>query len=115
MRKTAKSLADISMAAPLVMGMRLSRMMLPDAMRTAKDRAEDTRMVAEKTKATIDGMVAMQTEMATQMMNAWFGLAFGKMPNAAKAADEIAAAGLQSARTKVRANAKRLSKKPTSK
>ena len=115
MRKTAKTLAEISMAAPFVMGMRLSRMMLPDALRTAADRAEDTRMVAEKTKAAADGLMAMQTEMASQMMNAWFGMALGRMPNAAKATDAVVSAGLKPARRKVKANAKRLGKRSTGK
>jgi hypothetical protein len=110
MRKTAKAMADISMAAPLVMGMRLSRIMLPDAMRTSADRAEDNRMVAEKTAATLEGIAAMQTEMASQMMTAWWGMAFGKIPNAMRAADDIASAGLKSTRSTVKANAKRLSR-----
>lgn len=111
MRKTAREIQDIMWAAPLVMGARLSRMMLPDAMRTAADRAEDTRMVAEKVKAASDGIIAMQTEMATQLMGAWIGMAFGKMPKAAKSADAIAAAGLKPARRKVKANVKRLAKR----
>ncbi len=111
MRKTAQQMSEIMWAAPFVMGTRLSRMMLPDAMRTAADRAEDTRMVAEKVKAAGDGLVAMQTEMASQMMNAWIGMAFGKMPNAARATDTVVAAGLKPARRKVKANAKRLKRR----
>jgi hypothetical protein len=110
MKKTRTALTDIGLFAPLVIAQRMSRMMLPDAMRTAKDHAEDKRMVAEKTKAATDGIVAMQTEMASQMMNAWFGMAFGRMPNAAKATDAVVSAGLKPARRKVKANAKRLGK-----
>ena len=110
MRKTAREMTEIMWAAPYVMGMRLSRMMLPDALRNAHDRAEDVRMVAEKTKAAADGLVAMQTEMAGQVMDAWIGMAFGKKPDFAKAADSVVSAGLKPARRKVKANAKRLRK-----
>ena len=110
MKKTQAALTEIGLFAPLVIAQRMSRMMLPDAMRTAADRAEDTRMVAEKTKAASDGLMAMQSEMASQMMNAWFGMALGRMPNAAKATDAVVSAGLKPARRKVKANAKRLGK-----
>ena len=110
MRKTKAAMKDISLFAPLVVAQRMSRMMLPEAVRTTADHAEDKRMVAEKTKAATDGIVAMQTEMASQMMQAWVGLAFGKMPQPFKIADAVSAAGLKSARAKVKANAKRLSK-----
>ena len=111
MKKTQAALNDIGLFAPLVIARRMSRMMLPDAFRTPADRAEDTRMVEEKSKAMIDGVVAMQTEMASQMVNAWVGMAFGKMPSAMNAADSVAAAGLKPARIKVKANAKRLGKR----
>ena len=110
MKKTQAALNDIGLFAPLVIAQRMSRMMLPDAFRTPADRAEDTRMVEEKSKAMIDGVVAMQTEMASQMVNAWVGMAFGKAPDAAKAADAVVAAGLKPARRRVKSNAKRLSK-----
>ena len=111
MKKTKAALNDIGLFAPTVIAQRMSRMMLPDIMRNSADRAEDNRMVAEKTAATFEGIAAMQTEMASQMMTAWWGMAFGKMPNAARAADEIASAGLKSTRATVKANAKRLGKK----
>ena len=114
-RKTKSALTDIGLFAPLVIAQRMSRMMLPDAMRTAADKTEDTRMVAEKTKAAADGIIAMQTEMASQMMSAWMGMAFGRMPKPMKSADAIMAAGLKPARTKVKANAKRLTKPTTAK
>ncbi len=110
MRKTKSAMTDIGFFAPLVIAQRMSRMMLPEAMRTTADKAEDTRMVAEKTKAATDGIMAMQTEMASQMMSAWVGMAFGKMPQPLRIADAVSAAGLKSARAKVKANAKRLSK-----
>jgi hypothetical protein len=110
MKKTKAAMNDIGLLAPLVIAQRMSRMMLPDIMRTAADRAEDTRMVKEKTSAAMKGMAAMQTEMASQMMTAWWGMALGKMPNAAKAADDIASAGLKSTRRTVKANVKRLGK-----
>jgi hypothetical protein len=115
MRKTKAALNDIGLFAPLVVSQRMSRMMLPAALRTAADEAEDTRMVAEKTKAATDGLFAIQSEMASQFMSAWFGLAFGKMPQPMKSADAITAAGLKPACAKVKANAKRLSKQPASK
>jgi hypothetical protein len=68
-------------------------------------------MVAEKTKAATDGLMAMQTEMASQMMNAWIGMAFGSMPNFTRAADAVVSAGLKPARRKVKANAKRFGKR----
>lgn len=104
-------MTEIGLFAPLVIAQRMSRMMLPDALRNAADTAEDSRMVAEKTKAAADGFYAAQAEMATQMMSAWTGLAFGKMPDAMKAADAIASAALKPARVKVRSNAKRLAKR----
>lgn len=110
MRKTAREMNEILWAAPFVMGVRLSRMMLPDALRTPADRAEDNRMVAEKAAAVVNGAVAMQTEMARQMTEAWIGMAFGKVPNVKKAADDIASAGLKSTRQTVKANAQRLGK-----
>ena len=110
MKKTQAELTSIGLFAPKVAAQRMSRMMLPDAMRTSADRAEDTRMVAEKTKAASDGLMAMQTEMASQMMCAWWGMALGRMPNAAKATDAVVSAGLKPARRKVKANAKRLGK-----
>jgi hypothetical protein len=111
MKRVHAEISSISFFAPQVIVQRMSRIMLPDAMRTKADRAEDTRMVAEKVKAAGDGLVAMQTEMASQMMNAWNGMAFGKMPNAARATDAVVAAGLKPARRKVKANAKRLGKR----
>lgn len=111
MKKTKAALAEIGLHAPLVIAQRMSRMMLPDVLRTSADRAEDNRMVAEKTTAAFDGIAAMQTEMASQMMTAWWGMAFGKMPNMKRAADDIASAGLKPARSTVKANAKRLSKR----
>jgi hypothetical protein len=110
MRKTKAAMNDIGLFAPLVIAQRMSRMMLPAALRTPADEAEDTRMVAEKTKAATDGFVAMQTELASQMMSAWMGIAFGKMPQLLKIADAVSAAGLKPTRAKVKANAKRLSK-----
>jgi hypothetical protein len=110
MRKTKAAMTDIGLFAPLVIAQRMSRIMLPAALRTAADEAEDTRMVAEKTKAASDGIIAMQSEMASQMMSAWIGMAFGKMPQPLKSMDAIAAAGLKPARARVKANAKRLSK-----
>jgi hypothetical protein len=111
MKKTKAALNDIGLFAPLVIAQRMSRMMLPGALRTAADTAEDSRMVEEKTKATFDGIAAMQSEMTSQMMTAWWGMALGKMPNMKKAADDIASAGLKPARSTVKANAKRLSKR----
>ena len=102
---------DIGLFAPLVIAQRMSRMMLPGALRTAADTAEDSRMVEEKTKAAADGFAAAHSEMMTQTMNAWFGMAFGKMPDAMKAADAIASAALKPARVQVKSNAKRLAKR----
>ncbi len=110
MKKTRASLTDIGLFAPQVIALRMSRMMLPDAMRTAKDHAEDKRMVEEKTKAAADGILAANMEFGQQMMNAWMGMAFGKMPKPMKAADAVISAGLKPARRKVKANVKRLSK-----
>jgi hypothetical protein len=110
MKKTKAALNDIGLFAPLVIAQRMSRIMLPAALRTAADEAEDTRMVAEKSKAASDGIIAMQTEMVSQIMSAWMGMAFGKIPQPLKSIDAIAAAGLKPARAKVKANAKRLSK-----
>ena len=73
-------------------------------------RAEDKRMVEEKTKAAADGMMAANAELGQQMMSAWFGMAFGKMPQPMRAADAIAAAALKPARRRVKANVKRLGK-----
>jgi ribulose 1,5-bisphosphate synthetase/thiazole synthase len=110
MKKTQAELTSIGLSAPMVVAQRMSRMMLPDFMRTAHDRAEDKRMVEEKTKAAADGMMAANVELGQQMMNAWMGMAFGKMPQPMRAADAIAAASLRPMGRKVRANVKRLSK-----
>ena len=110
MKRTASELANIGFHAPFVMAQRMSRMMLPEFLRTAHDRAEDKRMVEEKTKAAADGMMAANVELGQQMMNAWMGMAFGKMPQPMRAADAIAAAALKPARRRVRANVKRLGK-----
>ena len=109
MKRTQAELASIGLFAPMVMAQRLSRMMLPEMLRTANDRSEDKRMVAEKTRAAADGVVAANLELSHQMMNAWVGMAFGQVPNAMKAADAIGAAALKPSRIKVKANAKRLS------
>ncbi len=85
-------------------------MMLPEPLKTAHDRAEDKRMVAEKAKAALDGIAAANIELSHQMMNAWIGMAFGKMPKPTKAADAIASAALKPARRRVKANVKRLAK-----
>lgn len=114
MRKTARVMNEIMWAAPLVIGMRLSRLMLPDAMRTSADKDEDSRMVAEKAAAAMNGVVAAQTELVAQMMSAWTGLAFGRLPNSLKMADAVTAAALKPARKKVKANARRLSRKSRS-
>jgi hypothetical protein len=109
-KKTRAELASIGLFAPMVIAQRMSRMMLPEFMRTANDRAEDKRMVAEKTKAAADGIVAANLELSSQMMNAWIGMAFGQMPKPMRAADAIAAAGLKPMRQRVKANVKRLGK-----
>ncbi len=111
MRRTRSSLSDIALNAPVVMAQRMSRMMLPDAMKNASDFAEDKRMVEEKAKAAMDGMFAAQIEMSSQMMNAWIGMAFGKMPQPIHAADAITEAALKPMRGTVNANAKRLTKR----
>jgi hypothetical protein len=110
MRKTQAELTSIGLFAPMVIAQRMSRMMLPEFLRTASDRAEDKRMVAEKTKAAADGMVAASHELSSQMMDAWIGMAFGQMPKPMRAADAIAAAGLKPMRRRVKANVKRLGK-----
>jgi hypothetical protein len=110
MRRTTQQMTDILWAAPLVMGARMSRMMLPETLRTAADRAEDTRMVAEKMQAAGEAVVAAQLEASRQMTEAWIGMAFGRAPNTRRAADAIASAALKPVRRKVRANAKRLGK-----
>jgi hypothetical protein len=110
MRRTTQQMTDILWAAPLVMGARMSRMMLPDAMRTAADRAEDTRMVAEKMQAAGEAVVAAQFEASRQMTEAWVGMAFGRLPKPARAIDAITSAALKPVRRKVRANVKRLGK-----
>jgi hypothetical protein len=110
MKKTQAELTSIGQFAPMVIAQRMSRIMLPEFMRTANDRAEDKRMVAEKTKAAVDGMVAANLELSNQMMSAWIGMAFGKLPEPFHAADAIAAAGLKPMRQRVKANVKRLAK-----
>ena len=110
MKKTQAELTSIGLFAPMVIAQRMSRMMLPEFMRTAHDRAEDKRMVAEKTRAAADGVVAANIELGHQMMNAWLGMAFGQVPQPMRAADAIAAASLKPARRRVRANVKRLGK-----
>ena len=110
MKKTQAELTSIGLFAPMVIAQRVSRMMLPDFLRTPSDRAEDKRMVEEKTKAAADGMMAANAELGQQMMSAWMGMAFGKMPQPMRAADAITAAALKPARRRVRANVKRLGK-----
>lgn len=110
MKKTQAELASIGLFAPMVIAQRVSRMMLPEILRTANDRAEDKRMVAEKTKAGLDGMLAANAELGSQVMNAWIGMAFGQVPQPMRAADAITAAALKPARRRVRANVKRLGK-----
>jgi hypothetical protein len=109
-KKTQAELASIGLFAPMVIAQRMSRMMLPDFMRTANDRAEDKRMVEEKSRAAADGIVAANLELGQQMMQAWVGMAFGQMPQPMRAADAIASASLRPMGRKVRANVKRLSK-----
>jgi hypothetical protein len=109
-KKTQAELTSIGLFAPMVVAQRMSRMMLPEFMRTASDRAEDKRMVAEKTRAAADGIMAVNFELSSQMMNAWIGMAFGQMPKPMRAADAIAAASLKPARRRVKANVKRLGK-----
>jgi ribulose 1,5-bisphosphate synthetase/thiazole synthase len=108
MKKTQAELSSIGLAAPMVIAQRMSRMMLPEFMRTAHDRAEDKRMVTEKTRAVADGMVAANLELGQQMMDAWIGMAFGQMPKPMRAADAIGAAALKPARQQVKASVKRL-------
>ena len=110
MKRTASELANIGFHAPFVVAQRMSRMMLPEFLRTPHDRAEDKRMVAEKTRAAADGVVAANIELGQQMMDAWIGMAFGQMPKPMRAADAIGAAALKPMRRRVRANVKRLGK-----
>ena len=110
MKRTQAELTSIGLFAPMVIAQRMSRMMLPEILRTANDRAEDKRMVEEKTRAAADGFMAANAELGNQMMNAWIGMAFGQMPKPMRAADAIAAASLKPARRRVRANVKRLGK-----
>jgi ribulose 1,5-bisphosphate synthetase/thiazole synthase len=110
MKRTQAELTSIGLFAPMVIAQRMSRMMLPEFLRNSNDRAEDKRMVAEKTRAAADGMVAANLELSSQMMDAWIGMAFGQMPKPMRAADAIAAAGLKPMRRRVKANVKRLGK-----
>ena len=111
MKKTKAEMDSIGLNAPLVMAQRMSRMMLPEHMKTNNDHAEDRLMVDEKTKAASDGFIAANVELSHQMMDAWVGMAFGKMPDFIKSADAITAAALKPSRIKVSANAKRLTGK----
>ncbi len=111
MKKTKAELDSIGLNAPLVIARRLSRMMLPEYMKTSGDHAEDRRMVDEKTKAASDGLIAANVELSHQMIDAWVGMAFGKMPDFMKSADAVTAAALKPSRIKVTANAKRLTGK----
>jgi hypothetical protein len=111
LKGTSSSLSDIVINAPIVMAQRMSRMMLPEAMKTAGDFAEDRRMVEEKSAAAVDGIVAANIEFGRQMMNAWICTAFGKMQQPMKFTDAIAEAALRPMRAKVKANVKRLGKR----
>ena len=110
MKKTEAELNSIGLLAPLVMAQRLSRMMLPEHMKTNRDHAEDRRMVAEKTNAASDGFIAANVELSHQILDAWVGMAFGKIPDFMKSTDAVTAAALKPISAKVKSNLKRLKK-----
>jgi hypothetical protein len=77
---------------------------------TAAGQREITRMVEEKQRAVVDGMVAAQVQMMQEAWRFW-AAPFATPSSAKRAATRIANAATAPARKTVRANARRLGKK----
>jgi hypothetical protein len=77
---------------------------------TPKGQREVTRMVAEKQKAVVDGLVAAQMQMMREAMRFW-AAPFAATTSTARAATRITNAATAPARKTVWANVKRLRKK----
>lgn len=95
--------------APFVIGARLAGLALDPG--SARSRAETQRMVAEKMAAAGEAAMAAGFQMALDGMRMWGMMAAGRTPDVADAADRIAGRAARPYAKRVRANAKRLSRK----
>lgn len=117
---------ELSLAAPQVVAHRVARMAKAGIAPSARDRAEFTRMGAEKVGAFYESWAAMWArafETQVQLVRAWMALPLGVSPRAApraagraaarsaQALTALAAVGLAPVHSKAVANARRLARR----
>ncbi|MGB3388875.1 MAG: hypothetical protein WBA88_12905 [Pseudaminobacter sp.] len=113
MAREAMAIGRDMMLAPMVMAMRLPLMAME-----ARDKnlwgVETTRAVSEKSAALVEGMTAAQLSLMRSAVGFWFDLALGRTPTLLNgvAAERSMRAAMRPARRRVRANYRRLSRKP---
>lgn len=120
-KRAARLGAQIAMAAPQVIAMRLTRMTLAGRNPSKRDRAEMTRMGAEKLAAMMESQAAVQAEIVRAQMQwassawqamwmPWLGAATPRATrkNAQRSAERLVAVALAPYSRRAVANAKRL-------
>ncbi|MFD1697055.1 hypothetical protein [Roseibium aestuarii] len=111
-RTLAGDMASLWFQAPLVIGMRCGAMATAALTGKAQDGAEMNRMVMEKASASVEGATAFNLALARQGLAAFHDIAFGRQPTAqARAGEALAAAAMAPFAKRVRANARRLSRR----
>jgi hypothetical protein len=108
----ASDLASLWFNAPIVIAIRTQAMGMAVITGSTKEMAEFSRMVTEKAAAASESAMALNLSIAKQGMAAATAMATGRKPRSgAGAAAKIAHAAIKPFSKRVRANAKRLTKR----
>ena len=111
----ASSYPDLSglWLSPLVVMSRMPILLMESMNPDPSRRSETNRMVSEKMVAVQEGAIAAQMALGNAMVESFAAVAFGQMPKSTPrgTADAMVRAGLAPAARRVKANAKRLSKR----
>lgn len=110
-RRLRKDASTLWFQAPFVMAMRIHEMQMAALTGKSQDAAEMNRMVTEKVMATAESAVAVNMAISRAAFGAAMQMMTGGRPSTAKAGETFAAAALKPYGKRVRANARRLSKK----
>ncbi|MEO7326693.1 MAG: hypothetical protein ABIW82_17875 [Dokdonella sp.] len=121
--RAAKQIADLAIAAPVVIAQRMLHMAMPGATSSAAGKRESRRMVNEKVAASTEAAIGVtaaimraNANFATLLMRSWFP---GGSPNRApaafvnlmrSAAADVSSSAVAPSLRKVKANARRLSR-----
>ena len=113
MNNLAKSIRDIALESPYVMGKRISGFMMPGAVFSARDQREATRMILEKQSAAIESFSAAALAYQSSMISLWFAACTGRVSGQLleSSANSVAQAAIAPYRDRVKKNAKRLKRR----